>query len=305
MSDPGIDLHLHTTASDGRLRPSALVALAAQNGVRVMSVTDHDTVAGVAEAQQAAAAHDLRVVTGIEMTAVDAGRDVHVLGYFFAADDGEFNRFLEVQRLARVERVREIVVRLQALNCGIDVDALLAATPAASGRSIGRPLVADALVAAGHATDRRDAFDRLLGNDQPAFVPRCGPGVAQVVAAITRAGGVASLAHPGLLATDDRIPGYAASGLSALEVRHRDHTPADEERYRRLAATLGLAVSGGSDFHGPREGRLPRQPIDDGPDWSPGAVTLGAEDFAALEARVPARPSSKDAAPAQKANPHA
>ena len=113
-------------------------------------------------------------------------------------------------------------------------------------------------MAAGHAVDRRDAFDRLLGNDQPAFVPRCGPDVAQVVAAITRAGGIASLAHPGLLATDDRIPGYAASGLSAIEVRHRDHSPADEERYRRLAATLGLAVSGGSDFHGPREGRLPR-----------------------------------------------
>ena len=215
-------------------------------------------------------------------------------------DDGAFNRFLEVQRLARVERVREIAVRLRALNCAIDVDALLAATPTASGRSIGRPLVADALVAAGHAVDRRDAFDRLLGNDQPAFVPRCGPDVAQVIAAITRAGGVASLAHPGLLATDDRIPEYAASGLSALEVRHRDHSPADEERYRRLAATLGLAVSGGSDFHGPREGRMPAA----GPDWSPGAVTLGAEDFAALEARVPARPSSNDV-PAQKANPRA
>ena len=258
MTDPGIDLHLHTTASDGRLRPSALVALAARAGLRVISVTDHDTVAGVAEAREAAAAHGIRLVTGIEMTAVDAGRDVHVLGYFFAADDEEFNRFLEAQRLARVERVREIGARLQALNCAIDVDALLAATPAASGRSVGRPLVADALVAAGHAVDRRDAFDRLLGNDQPAFVPRCGPDVAEVVAAIASAGGVASLAHPGLLATDDRIPGYAASGLSAIEVRHRDHSPADEERYRRLAATLGLAVSGGSDFHGPREGRMPR-----------------------------------------------
>jgi len=196
--------------------------------------------------------------------------------------------------------VRQIALRLQALNCAIDLDALLAATPAASGRSIGRPLVADALVAAGHAVDRRDAFDRLLGTDQPAFVPRCGPDVAQVVAAITRAGGIASLAHPGLLATDDRIPGYAASGLSALEVRHRDHSSEDEERYRRLAATLGLAVSGGSDFHGPQEGRMPA----DGVDWSPGAVTLGAEDFAALEARVPARPSSDDGL-ARKANPSA
>ena len=240
MTDSGIDLHLHTTASDGRLRPSALVALAARNGLRVMSVTDHDTVAGVAEAREAARPHGIRVVTGIEMTAVDSGRDVHVLGYFFAPEDEELNRFLEGQRRARVERAREIASRLQALNCPIDVDALLSATPIASGRSIGRPLVADALVAAGHATDRRDAFDRLLGNDQPAFVPRCGPDVAEVVAAITRAGGVASLAHPGLLATDDRIPGYAASGLSALEVRHRDHSPADEARSATTAGTLRL-----------------------------------------------------------------
>ncbi len=297
MSDPGIDLHLHTTASDGRLRPSALVALAVRAELRVMSVTDHDTVAGVAEAREAAVACGIRLVTGIEMTAVDGGRDVHVLGYFFADGDAEFNRFLEAQRLARVERVREIAHRLQALHCAIDVDALLAAVPTASGRSVGRPLVADALVAAGHALDRRDAFDRLLGNDQPAFVPRCGPDVAQVVAAIAGAGGLASLAHPGLLAADDRIPAYAASGLSAIEVRHRDHTLADEERYRRLAATLGLAVSGGSDFHGPREGRMPA----DGPDWSPGAVTLGAEDFAALEARAPARPPSNDVLP-RKAN---
>ena len=230
-----IDLHLHTTASDGRLRPLALVALAAEVGLRVVSVTDHDTVAGLAEAREAADAHGIRLVNGIEITAVDCGRDVHVLGYFFDAADADLARFLEAQRAARIERVREIAVRLQALDCAIDVEALLAATPSASGRSVGRPLVADALVAAGHAVDRRDAFDRLLGDDRPAFVPRCGPDVARVVEAIAKAGGVASLAHPGLVGVDDRIPGYAASGLPAIEVRHRDHTPSDEARYRRLA----------------------------------------------------------------------
>jgi 3',5'-nucleoside bisphosphate phosphatase len=294
--DLRIDLHLHTTASDGRLRPSALVALAAHAGLRVMSVTDHDTVAGLAEARQAADVHGLRLVNGIEITAVDFGRDVHVLGYFFDAADADFARFLEAQRAARIERVREIAVRLQSLNCAIDVDALLAATPAASGRSVGRPLVADALVAAGHAVDRRDAFDRLLGNDRPAFVPRCGPDVARVVEAIAKAGGVASLAHPGLVGVDDRIPAYAASGLSAIEVRHRDHSPSDEARYRRLAGTLDLAVSGGSDFHGEHDSR-------DEAVSGPGSVTLSAEDFAALEARQPARVPSSDAG--RKANPYA
>jgi predicted metal-dependent phosphoesterase TrpH len=294
-----IDLHLHTTASDGRLGPTALVALAAHAGVRVMSVTDHDTLAGLAEARVAAGAHGIRLVDGIEMTAVDGGRDVHVLGYFFDPDDETLDRFLQAQRLARIERVKEIGLRLQMLNCHIDVEALLAATPTWSGRSVGRPLVADALVAAGHAIDRRDAFDRLLGNDRPAFIPRCGPDVGEVVGAIAKAGGLASLAHPGLLGADERISDYAARGLSAIEARHRDHSPADEERYRRIAKALGLAVSGGSDFHGPHEGRTESN----GMAWSPGGVTLGAEDFAALEARRPARAPSDD--DARKANPHA
>jgi len=291
-----IDLHLHTTASDGRLTPTALVALAARAGLRVVSVTDHDTVAGLAEAREAAGVHDVRLVNGIEMTAVDAGRDVHVLGYFFDPEDPELSRFLHTQRLARIDRVREIADRLHALDCDIDVEALLAATPTASGRSVGRPLVADALVAAGHAVDRRDAFDRLLGQGCPAFVPRCGPDVRAVAEAIANASGVASLAHPGLLGTDERIPGYAASGLAAIEARHRDHSPADEERYRGLARALDLAVSGGSDFHGEHESR-------DGSLAAPGSVRLGEEDFAGLEARRPARAPS--AAPAGKANPRA
>ena len=291
-----IDLHLHTTASDGRLRPLALVALAAQAGLRVVSVTDHDTVVGLAEARLAADVHGVRLVNGIEITAVDCGRDVHVLGYFFDAEDADLARLLEAQRAARIERVRAIAIRLQSLDCAIDLDTLLAATPAGSGRSVGRPLVADALVAAGHAVDRRDAFDRLLGDNRPAFVPRCGPDVARVVEVIAKAGGVASLAHPGLVGVDDRIPGYAASGLSAIEVRHRDHSPSDEARYRRLAATLDLAVSGGSDFHGEYDAR-------DGSVSGPGSVTLSAEDFAALEARRPARVATSD--DARKANPDA
>lgn len=291
-----IDLHLHTTASDGRLSPTALVALAAKAGLRIVSVTDHDTVAGLADARGAAGVHGVRLVTGIEMTAVDSGRDVHVLGYFFDPEDADLARFLHTQRLARIERVREIAHRLRGLHCEIDAEALLAAMPTASGRSVGRPLVADALVAAGHAVDRRDAFDRLLGTGCPAFVPRCGPDVAKVVDVIAKAGGVASLAHPGLLGTDDRIPGYAASGLSAIEARHRDHSAEDEERYRSFARTLDLAVSGGSDFHGEHESR-------DGSVAAPGSVRLGAEDFALLEARRPARAPSAEAA--EKANPRA
>jgi 3',5'-nucleoside bisphosphate phosphatase len=291
-----IDLHLHTTASDGRLTPSALVDLAGRVGLDDMSVTDHDTIAGLAEARAAAESLGLRLVNGIEMTAIDDGRDVHVLGYFFDPEAEDFNSFLRTQRLARVERVHEIAGRLGSLGFAIDVEALLRSVPGESGRSVGRPAVADALIAAGHAVDRRDAFDRLLGSGRPAFVPRRGPGVAEVVATIAAAGGIASLAHPGLMGVDDRIPEYAAAGLSAIEVRHRDHSEDDEARYRALAQQLGLGVSGGSDFHGEYEAR-------DGSSCVPGEVTLAPEDFALLEARCRPVPFPSDGT--RKANPSA
>jgi hypothetical protein len=275
-----IDLHLHTTASDGRLPPAALVGLAARAGLTIISVTDHDTVAGLEEAGRAATTVGLRLVEGIEITAVEEGRDVHVLGYFFDSSSRDLEALLQNQRGERIQRVREIGARLQALGCPVDVNAILATAARCEGRSIGRPALADALVAAGHALDRRDAFDRLLGANRPAFVPRCGPPLARVCEVIGRAGGIASLAHPGLLGLDDRIETFASSGLAALEVRHREHTPAAEAHYRGLARALGLAVSGGSDFHGDQLSG------DSEHRAGLGQVTLGSEDFEALQSRA-------------------
>jgi predicted metal-dependent phosphoesterase TrpH len=274
-----IDLHLHTTASDGRLDPTALVSLAARSGLRVIAVTDHDTVAGLAEARRAADREQVRLIDGIEITAVESGRDVHVLGYFMDPSHGGLARFLEQQRAARVDRTREIGKRLYDLGYAIDVDGLLAAV-GCGGRSIGRPAIADALVASGHAIDRQDAFDRWLGTDGPAYVARSGPSLADVVATIAAAGGIASLAHPGLLGLDDEIPAFASAGLHALEAYHRDHDAAAEARYRAMASSLGLVVSGGSDFHGEHER------VRSGVQARPGSVVLPDGDFAALEARA-------------------
>lgn len=271
-----IDLHLHTTASDGRLAPVELVSLAAAAGLTTISVTDHDTTAGLAEARAAAGAARIRLVNGIEITAVEAGRDVHVLGYFFEPDDERLRVFLEAQRADRLRRILEIGEKLRGLGLAVDLAPLLARAQRPPGRSAGRPLIADALVGAGHATDRRDAFDRLLGMGRPAFVPRRGPNVAAVVERITAAGGIASLAHPGLTRIDPEIPRFAASGLAAIEARHSDHDAETEARYRRMASDLGLAVSGGSDFHAD-----PSQHI-----GGLGLVTLPPADFAALEARA-------------------
>jgi len=269
-----IDLHVHTTASDGALAPSTLVERAAAAGISILSVTDHDTVAGLDEAGAAAARLGVRLVTGIEITAVEDSSDVHLLGYFFAAGDAALAAFLDLQRRDRVRRVAAIVERLAALGCAVDREPLLAAAAAGHGRSVGRPHIADALVAAGHARDRTDAFDRLLGRGRPAFLPRCGASPDDVIGLVARAGGIVSLAHPGLLQLDAIVPRLAAAGLAAIEARHSQHDAATERRYRELARRHGLAVSGGSDFHGDERPALL------------GAVTLPADDFAALESRA-------------------
>ena len=270
-----IDLHLHTTASDGALSPRDLVARAARAGLTAIAVTDHDTVAGLAEARAAAAPLGVTVVNGIEITAVEDGRDVHVLGYFLDPDDGPLAAFLTAQRADRIRRVQEIGQRLAALGCPVDVAAIVDAAQR-EGRTVGRPQIADALIAAGHARDRDDAFDRFLGERASAFVPRRGATAADVVRVIARAGGIASLAHPGLTRRDDLIPPLAAAGLAALEVRHSDHDAAAERHYRALARTHGLAVSGGSDFHAETTARGPCL----------GSVVLSREEFEALAARA-------------------
>ena len=272
-----IDLHLHTTASDGTLSPAALVARAAVAGLTIISVTDHDTLAGIPEACAAAETLGLRLVNGVEITAIENQRDVHLLAYFVDPDHPSLASFLLRQRTDRIRRVREIAHRLGTLGCAIDIEPLLESARSSAGRSVGRPLLADALVAAGHARDRNDAFDRLLGNGRPAFVPRLGATPDDVIAIVRHAGGIVSLAHPALTRIDDVIPRLAAAGLAALEVRHSDQDLETETRYREMAALHGLAVSGGSDFHGASGHRIDRL----------GTVTLPPDDFAVLEARRP------------------
>ena len=244
-----IDLHLHTTASDGLLIPAGLVARAAAARLSIIAVTDHDTVGGLAEAVDAGRTHGMRVIAGIEATAVEDGNDVHVLGYFIDPGSPILAAFLREQREDRTRRVRETGERLRSLGLTVDVEALIATADPAT-RSIGRPAIADALVASGQAVDRTDAFTRLLGGGKPGFVPRCGKPASAVIETIHAAGGIASLAHPGITATDSLIEALTAQGLDAIEVWHSDHAPDQQRHYSRLADRLGLAKSGGSDFHG-------------------------------------------------------
>jgi len=243
-----IDLHLHTTASDGALAPPDLVLEARAAGLSILSVTDHDTTGGLAAAQDAAAGAHIEVIPGIEISSVADGRDVHVLGYFVDPESPSLRAFLLSQRQDRLRRISDIRDRLSVLGCPIDIDPILDA--AARGQSVGRPQIAAALVRAGHVRSRDEAFDRFLEFGGPAFVPRAGVSPAEVVSLVHEAGGIASLAHPGLTACDALIPPLAAAGLDAIEAWHPDHDASTQAKYRRLAAALGLLVTGGSDFHG-------------------------------------------------------
>ena len=249
-----IDLHMHTTASDGTLAPAALVDRAHAAGIRTMSVTDHDTMAGVPEAATAAAGRGIEFLPGIEITAVADGRDVHMLGYFLDPAPASLDGFLTSQQEDRVRRAREMGEKLAALGVPIPIERLIEKASAA-GRAVARPVVARALVEAGHCANPQEAFDRWLADGGPAYVARRGAPPAEVVRLVARAGGLVSLAHPGLLRRDDVIPGLAEAGLGAIEAFHSDHDAAAESRYQRLADRHGLAVSGGSDFHGDRHHR--------------------------------------------------
>lgn len=244
-----IDLHLHTTASDGRSTPAELVDLAARAGLTVMSVTDHDTIAAVADVRAFAAERGFQAISGIEVTAVLRGRDVHMLGYFYDAADPAFRSFLVMQRQARVTRVEAIVQRLAELNVPIDFTGQIEVARRGMGPSLARPHVARAMVAAGHVKDVREAFDSWLSEGQPAFMERTGPSPAAVIAAVHAAGGLVSLAHPGRTRIDDDIPDLVAAGLDAIEVFHSDHDEDKRVRYGAMAVDYGLLVTGGTDFH--------------------------------------------------------
>jgi len=277
-----IDLHLHTTASDGRSSPDALVAEAAAAGIDTLAVTDHDTVAAVDAVRAAAARAGLTMIAGIEITAIHAGRDVHVLGYFLDATDPELSAFLAAQRASRRRRVTEILERLEALGVGVDMTTLLAERAIDRDVSVGRPLVAQALVAAGHAADVADAFDRYLAIGRPAFVPRVGPSVRDVVERVARAHGVSSLAHPGKIEDDGLVRGFVRDGVDGIEVHHPDHDDAAVARYQALAVSAGKLVTGGSDYHGPGSGRAAAL----------GRVGLPPADYTRLTARLAERAGS-------------
>ncbi|MDQ7819558.1 MAG: PHP domain-containing protein [Armatimonadota bacterium] len=241
-----IDLHTHTTASDGLLPPADLVALARQHGVEVLAVADHDTTDGVDPARAAGARLGVEVIPAVEInTDTDAG-DVHVLGYFVHHHEAWFQEFLRRLRDGRERRAERMVEKLHALGIPLD----FARVRALAGGAVGRPHVARALVEAGVVATTEEAFQKYIGRSGPAYVERVSVSPQEAVRVVRRAGGIPVLAHPGWGVGDDLIRTLAREGLEGLEVYYPDHTPAMVEHYLALAAELGLLVTGGTDFHG-------------------------------------------------------
>lgn len=245
-----LDLHIHTTASDGSLTPTQVVQLARKKGFSLIAVTDHDTMGGVAEALEAGKKYNVDVVPGVEISS-GVTLEVHMLGYGMSPDHPAMKAMMEDMRAARVERMERIIENLQKMGVPITVEEV----EAVAGGAIGRPHIAQVLIAHGLVPDVRTAFREYIGVGAKAYVERRKMTSEQVVANIRDAGGVPVLAHGGLLRISEVelnqwIDSMAKKGLMGLECYHNAHTPQMERLLRAAAERNGLLVTGGSDFHG-------------------------------------------------------
>ena len=245
-----LDLHIHTTASDGSLTPTQVVQLARKKGFSLIAVTDHDTMGGVAEALEAGKKYNVDVVPGVEISS-GVTLEVHMLGYGMSPDHPVMKAMMEDMRAARVERMERIIENLQKMGVPITVEEV----EAVAGGAIGRPHIAQVLIAHGLVPDVRTAFREYIGVGAKAYVERRKMTSEQVIANIRDAGGVPVLAHGGLLRISEVelnqwIDSMAKKGLMGLECFHNAHTPQMERLLRAAAERNGLLVTGGSDFHG-------------------------------------------------------
>ncbi len=241
------DLHTHTTASDGTLSPRALVREAHRRGLQVLAVTDHDSVDGIAEAEEEATELGVELVAGVELSTDVPGSEVHLLGYFVDWHSESFRQLLRRLRDGRVVRAKEMVRRINQLGIPLTFEEVLKYADGA----IGRPHVARALVASGYVASVQEAFARYLGRGCPAYVERERFSPEEAVEAIRAAGGVPVFAHPLWGGDPERVARLVKHGLKGIEVYYPDHTPADVLRFLELARRFHLVPTGGSDYHGP------------------------------------------------------
>lgn len=243
-----IDLHTHSLRSDGALSPADLVKRAAARGVKIQALSDHDTLAGVAEAVATGAALGVRIIPATELNTESEWGDAHVLGYFIDPDDSALEERLRWLRENRGRRIELMVEKLNGLGYPVDLARVL---EIAQGGALGRPHLAQALFEKGHVPTYDAAFDTLIAKDSPAYVARVGLDPFEAVALVRKHGGVPSLAHPGtVIGLDQLLPKMVAVGLAGIEAYYGAHSPEMTARCLARARELDLVPTGGSDFHG-------------------------------------------------------
>ena len=245
-----VDLHTHSTASDGTLPPEQVIEAAGQCGLKALALTDHDTIGGVPAAREAGERLGIRVIAGVELSGFQEDREVHVLGLHLSHLETLEKRLAEL-RAQRFTRAEKIVDKLNALGIPITLDEVLQQS---NGGAVGRPHVARALIALGIVHDFRDAFMRYLGGNGSAFVPKDRLSIEDAIAMAHEAGGLAIWAHPGDGGRRERLEPLVAAGLDGIEIRHPSHSGEDIKRLQALTDFFGLVPSGGSDWHGGNEG---------------------------------------------------
>ena len=245
-----VDLHTHSTASDGTLSPERVIEAAARCGLAALALTDHDTIDGVRAARQAGDQAGIRVIAGVELSAFDDEREVHVLALHLSHLEALEKRLAEL-RASRHLRAAKIVEKLNAVGIPLTLDEVLKES---NGGAVGRPHVARALIARGVVADFRDAFMRYLGNNGSAFVAKDRLSIQDAIAIAHEAGALAIWAHPSEGGRRERLEPLVAAGLDGIEIRHPSHSGEDIKRLQALTDFFGLVPSGGSDWHGASDG---------------------------------------------------
>jgi len=245
------DLHVHTSHSDGVYSPAEIAARAAGLDLKAVSITDHDTIDGIAGGRESCSSLGLDFVAGIELTTVYAGHEVHLLGYLFDERSPSLNRTLDFLKQERVNRTRLMLEKLESLGIGLEAESLLE-NPA--NGAIGRPHIASLLVKKGVVPDFNQAFKKFLVPGAPAYVPHYPLALEKACELIRENGGLPILAHPGVLDRDELIPGIVKSGVVGIEVVHPFHDRDTTRRYLAVSERFNLIPTGGSDYHGPGRG---------------------------------------------------
>ncbi len=268
-----IDLHSHSTASDGEHAAEQVAERARAAGLTVWALTDHDSVAALGLAAESAEAHGIRFIPGIELSVQLDRREVHVLGHFVDPESRALRRFEDLLAEKRRARMGEIIHKLAALGIALTPDEI---ERFSGGKMLGRPHVARALLGKGVIGSVKEAFDRYLGDGRPAFVGRHRLAAQEAIALVIGAGGTATLAHPGVSRIErGDLQRLKAWGLAGVEAYHPDHNPSVRDKYLRAAAALDLVPTAGSDYHG--ETVAPGRRLGD--------VTMSPEELRLLESR--------------------